>query len=44
MVGIRKEVKIASRSGEEKRVLMLLSNAQIDKENTYTAFIQAVDT
>ncbi|HJX72475.1 MAG TPA: PAS domain-containing protein, partial [Bacteroidales bacterium] len=44
MIGIRKEVKIASKSGEEKRVLMLLSNAQIDKENTYTAFIQATDT
>ena len=43
IVGIRKEIKIASKSGEEKSVLILLSNAQVEKENTYTAFIQNVE-
>jgi PAS domain S-box-containing protein len=42
-VGIRKEIQIASKSGEEKKVLILLSNAKIDKENTYTAFIQTIE-
>ncbi|MBN2214282.1 MAG: PAS domain S-box protein [Bacteroidales bacterium] len=44
MTGIRKEIKIAPKSGEEKRVLICLSNAHIDKENTYTAFIQEIKT
>ncbi len=43
IVGVRKEIKIASKSGEEKTVLILLSNAQVEKENTYTAFIQNVE-
>ncbi|MBN2612872.1 MAG: PAS domain S-box protein [Bacteroidales bacterium] len=43
IVGVRKEIKIFSKSGEEKSVLVLLSNAQVEKENTYTAFIQNVE-
>jgi PAS domain S-box-containing protein len=43
IVGTRKAIKIASKSGEEKRVSVLLSQAQIDKENTYTAFIQTIE-
>lgn len=40
MIGIRKEVRIETKSGEIKDILIMLSNAQVDKENTYTAFIQ----
>ncbi|MFO7657516.1 MAG: PAS domain S-box protein, partial [Bacteroidales bacterium] len=43
IVGVRKEIKITAKSGEEKPVLILLSNAQVDKENTYTAFIQNIE-
>ncbi len=43
IIGVRKEVEIASKSGEGKKVLMLLSNAKIDKENNYTAFIQTIE-
>ena len=43
IIGIRKEIEIASKSGEGKKVLILLSNAKIDKEDTYTAFIQTIE-
>ena len=43
IIGIRKEIEIALKSGEGKKVLMLLSNAKIDKEDTYTAFIQTIE-
>ena len=43
MVGIRKEVRITDKSGDEKPVLILLSEAKVDNEQTYTAFIQNVE-
>ncbi|MBN1596960.1 MAG: PAS domain S-box protein [Bacteroidales bacterium] len=43
IVGQRKEVKIKTKKGDEIPVLILLSNAQVEKENTYTAFIQTIE-
>ncbi|NOZ45218.1 MAG: PAS domain S-box protein [Chlorobi bacterium] len=43
IVGIRKEVKIATRGGEEKSVLVLLSEAKAEGEHTFTAFIQNIE-
>lgn len=43
LVGVRKEVKIKTKSGEELPVLILLSKAQVEGENTYTAFIQTIE-
>lgn len=43
IVGIRKEVKIKTKSGEEIPVLFLLSKAQVEQEITYTAFIQTIE-
>ena len=43
VIGVRKEIKISTKSGEEKPVLILLSKAQVDTENTYTAFIQNIE-
>jgi PAS domain S-box-containing protein len=42
VIGKRKEVKIKSKDGLEFPVIILLSKAQVDKENTYTAFIQSI--
>jgi PAS domain S-box-containing protein len=43
MTGVRKEIKIRTKAGNELPVLILLSNAQVDRENTYTAFIQTIE-
>jgi PAS domain S-box-containing protein len=43
IVGQRKEIKIRTRDGEEKPVLILLSKAHVEKETTYTAFIQTIE-
>jgi len=32
-----------TKSGEELAVLVLLSKAQVEGENTYTAFIQTIE-
>jgi len=42
IVGQRKKIKIKTKEGNEIFVLMLLSKAQVDKESTYTAFIQTI--
>ena len=41
--GMRQEVKITTRDGNDIPVLMLLSEATVDDENTYTAFIQNIE-
>ncbi|NJK87176.1 MAG: hypothetical protein HC906_15555 [Bacteroidales bacterium] len=43
IIGVRKEIKIFTKNKEEKPVLILLSKAQVDQENTYTAFIQNIE-
>ncbi len=43
IVGIRTEVKMKSKSGEELPVLILLSEAKVGSEITYTAFIQNIE-
>ena len=42
VVGERKEVKVMGSSGEEKDVLMLLSEARVGRKVSYTAFIQNI--
>ena len=42
-VGVRKEIKIRTKNDEEIPVLILLSKAQVEGENTYTAFIQTIE-
>jgi PAS domain S-box-containing protein len=42
MVGQRKEVTVVDSEGEEKPVIFLLSEAQVENEYTYTAFIQDI--
>lgn len=43
-VGLRKEIKVLKRNGEEVPVLLLLSEAKIsDEEHSYTAFIQNIE-
>jgi PAS domain S-box-containing protein len=42
-IGVRKEVTITTKDGEDKSVLFLLSQAVLDDEHTYTAFIQNVE-
>ncbi len=42
-IGARKEVKITNKDGIDINVLMLLSEAKVDDENTYTAFIQNIE-
>jgi PAS domain S-box-containing protein len=42
-IGARKEVKITNKDGVDINVLMLLSEAKVDDENTYTAFIQNIE-
>lgn len=42
IVGQRKEVTIKDVNGEEKSVIFLLSQARVEEENTYTAFIQNI--
>ncbi|MFW5886651.1 MAG: PAS domain S-box protein [Bacteroidota bacterium] len=43
IIGQRKEVKIKKPDGEEVNVLFLLSDATVDGEHTFTAFIQNVE-
>jgi PAS domain S-box-containing protein len=43
LTGMRQEVKITNREGSDIPVLMLLSEAKVDDENTYTAFIQNIE-
>jgi PAS domain S-box-containing protein len=43
LLGQRKEVKITNKDGEDIPVLFLLSEAKVDDENTYTAFIQNIE-
>jgi PAS domain S-box-containing protein len=43
VVGQRKEIKITNSSGVDDNVLILLSEAKVDDENTYTAFIQNIE-
>jgi PAS domain S-box-containing protein len=43
IVGQRKEVKITTKDGTEKFVLILLSKAHVERETTYTAFIQTIE-
>lgn len=41
-VGVRKEITITNKQGEELSVLILLSEARVGKDYTYTAFIQNI--
>jgi PAS domain S-box-containing protein len=43
IVGVRTEIKIKPKNGDELSVLILLSKAQVENENTYTAFIQTIE-
>jgi len=43
IIGKRKEVMIKTKDGNEIPVFVLLSKAQVEKENTYTAFIQSIE-
>lgn len=43
IVGVRTEIKIKPKKGDELSVLILLSKAQVDNEITYTAFIQTIE-
>jgi len=42
IIGERKEVTITNASGEDLSVIFILSMAKVDKETTYTAFIQNI--
>ena len=43
IVGERKEISITTKDGETIQVLMLLSDATVDKVHTFTAFIQNIE-
>jgi hypothetical protein len=43
MIGQRKEIKITNKDGIDSSVLILLSEARVDDEHTYTAFIQNIE-
>jgi PAS domain S-box-containing protein len=43
IVGLRTEITITTKSGENKQVLCLLSDAVVDEEHSYTAFIQNIE-
>ncbi len=43
MIGQRKEIKITNKDGNDIPVLVLLSEARVDDEHTYTAFIQNIE-
>ncbi|NJK97733.1 MAG: hypothetical protein HC905_25015 [Bacteroidales bacterium] len=42
-IGQRREIKITNKNGDDIPVLFLLSEARVDDENTYTAFIQNIE-
>lgn len=43
LIGQRREIKITNKNGDDIPVLFLLSEARVDDENTYTAFIQNIE-
>lgn len=43
LTGMRQEVKITTKDGNDIPVLVLLSEAKVDDEHTYTAFIQNIE-
>ena len=43
IIGERREVNITTKSGDSKPVLFLISEAKVDNEKTYTAFIQNIE-
>lgn len=43
IVGQRQEVTLTTKTGEDKNVLVLLSEAKVGKEHTYTAFVQNIE-
>jgi PAS domain S-box-containing protein len=43
VVGVRTEINMKHKKNDELSVLILLSKAQVDKETTYTAFIQTIE-
>ena len=43
MIGERKEVSIKDKFGEQVPVLILLSEAEVDGEHSFTAFIQNIE-
>ncbi len=44
VTGTRKQIKIRTKKGTEKTVLALLSKAVVEGENSYTAFLQEMNT
>lgn len=42
IVGVRRTIKFKSKNGVDAPALILLSKAQVDKESTYTAFVQKI--
>jgi len=43
IVGVRKEARITTRTGDSKQVLFLISDAKVGNEHTFTAFIQNIE-
>lgn len=43
IVGVRKEARITTRRGDSKQVLFLISDAKVENEHTFTAFIQNIE-
>ncbi len=43
VIGKRSKIKIKPKTGKEIEVLMLLSKASVNRENSYTAFIQKIE-
>ncbi len=43
IVGVRTEIRMKPKTGDELAVLCLLSKAQVEDEITYTAFIQTIE-
>jgi PAS domain S-box-containing protein len=43
IIGERREVKITTSNGDEKPVLILLSDAAVEDEHSFTAFIQNIE-
>lgn len=43
VIGVRQEVMICSKAKEESSVLVLLSEAEVGNEHTFTAFIQNIE-
>lgn len=43
VVGVRQEVGIQTKSGDNKQVLFLISEAEFEGDHTYTAFVQTIE-